>query len=129
ASHGYASLAVDLYGGQVAQDPDKAQALMGQVMKNQVPAEANLRQAYTFLHDKAGAGKVGVVGWCFGGGWSLQTGLLLPEQIAAVVMYYGRPELDRAKLARLQAPLLGLFGAEDTNIPVASVRQFQALLG
>jgi len=128
ASHGYTALAVDLYGGKSAQSPDAAQALMKEAMAHREAAEDNLRQAYAFLHDKEGAGKVGVVGWCFGGGWSLQTGLLLPEEIDAVVMYYGFPESDKAKLARLKAPLLGLFGADDQGIKAEMVRQFEATL-
>ena len=128
ASHGYTTLAVDLYGGHAATTPDQAQALMKQTMANTAAAADNLKQAYAYLHEKRGAAKVGVLGWCFGGGWSLQTGLLLPGKIDAVVMYYGRPELDRAELSKLQAPLLGHFGEADQAIPVASVRQFEALL-
>ncbi len=129
ASHGYTALAVDLYGGNSAQTPDAAQALMRRAMEHPNTAEDNLRQASHYLHATAGAGKVGVIGWCFGGGWSLQTGLLVPDEIDAVVMYYGRPEADRTKLDRLKAPLLGLFGAEDQAIKADSVRQFEALLG
>jgi len=126
ASHGYAALAVDLYGGKVATDPAGAQGLMKEVMGNRAAAEDNLKQGYAFLHDKEGAGKVGVVGWCFGGGWSLQTGLLVP--VDAVVMYYGFPETDKAKLARLHGPLLGLFGAEDQSIKPEMVRQLETSL-
>jgi carboxymethylenebutenolidase len=99
---------------------------MKEVMGNRATAEDNLKQAYAFLHDKEGAGKVGVVGWCFGGGWSLQTGLLV--LVDAVVMYYGFPETDKAKLARLHGPLLGLFGAEDQSIKPEMVRQLEASL-
>ena len=128
AGFGYTTLAVDLYGGKTAKTPDAAQALMKEAMAHPDRAEDNLRQAYAFLHDKEGARKVGVVGWCFGGGWSLQTGLLLPGKIDAVVMYYGFPETDKAKLATLEAPLLGLFGAEDQAIKVEAVRQFESTL-
>lgn len=128
ASHGYTALAVDLYQGKAAQDPAAAQALMREAMANRTAAEDNLRQAYAFLRDKQGATKIGVVGWCFGGGWALQTGLLLPGEIDAVVMYYGFPETDRAKLAKLQAPLLGLFGEKDDAVKVEMVRQFEATL-
>ena len=128
ASHGYTALAVDLYGGKSATDSKGAQELMKQAMASRPAAEDNLKQAYAYLRDKEGAGKVGVVGWCFGGGWSLQTGLLLPDDIDAVVMYYGFPESDKTKLAKLKAPLLGLFGAEDGSIKVDMVRQFEATL-
>ncbi|HEV8241874.1 MAG TPA: dienelactone hydrolase family protein [Thermoanaerobaculia bacterium] len=128
ASHGYAALAVDLYGGKVATDPQGAQALMKEVMGNPAAAEDNLKQAVAFLRDKEGAGKLGVVGWCFGGGWALQTGLLAPDRVDAVVMYYGFPETDKTKLAKLKAPLLGLFGAEDKSIKPEMVQQFEASL-
>jgi carboxymethylenebutenolidase len=126
ASHGYTALAVDLYGGKVATDPDTAQTLMRGVMSNTEAANENLRQAYKYLHDTEKAGKIGVIGWCFGGGWSLQTGLLTP--VDAVVMYYGRPEMDKTKLSALKAPVLGNFGAEDKGIPPEAVHQFEALL-
>ncbi|HEV8630548.1 MAG TPA: dienelactone hydrolase family protein [Thermoanaerobaculia bacterium] len=128
ASHGYLALAVDVYHAKSASTPDEAQGLMRGVMAHPEAAEENLRQAVHYLHAKAGAGKVGVVGWCFGGGWSLQTALLVPDGVQAVVMYYGRPELDRAKLAKLQAPLLGNFGEQDQGIKPEGVRQFEALL-
>lgn len=128
ASHGYTTLAVDLYGGAVATTPDEATKLMQGVLQNMAPAEENLKQAARYLHGTAATGKVGVVGWCFGGGWSLQTALLVPDQIDADVVYYGHLETDPAKLARLKAPVLGFFGAEDKSIPVASVREFESQL-
>jgi carboxymethylenebutenolidase len=69
-----------------------------------------------------------VIGWCFGGGWSLQTALEVPQGISAVVMYYGQPEKDRVRLEGLRSPLLGLFGADDKSIPPAAVRELEANL-
>ncbi len=127
AGEGYSALAVDLYGGRVADNPDAAKQLMGAVMADRASASAALRAADQFLK-RQGATKVGVIGWCFGGGWSLATALDLPEGIDAAVMYYGQPEKDRARLERLRAPLLGLFGAEDKSIPPAAVREMEATL-
>jgi len=128
ASHGYTALGVDLYGGGVASDPDQAQALMKQVMADPAQAQENLKQAYDYLHDKQGAGKIGVIGWCFGGGWSLGTTLLMPDKIDATVIYYGHLETDKAKLAPLKMPVLGFFGGQDQSIPVSSVREFEKAL-
>jgi carboxymethylenebutenolidase len=128
AGEGYTALAVDLYGGQVADTPDKAQQLMGVVLKDLGSGEENVRQAYQYLETQQKAPKVGVIGWCFGGGWSLQTALLLPDKIDAVVMYYGRIVTDKEKLAPVKAPILGLFGGKDQSIPVASVRDFEKTL-
>lgn len=128
AGEGYTALAVDLYGGQIADTPEKAQALMGAVLKNTSPAEENLKQAYAFLETRQKAPKIGVIGWCFGGGWSLQTALLFPEKVDAAVIYYGHLVDDKAKLAPLKMPILGFFGGKDQSIPVATVQSFEKAL-
>lgn len=127
AGEGYAALAVDLYGGEVAADPQGARALMQAAMANRAAGVENLAAAADFLRGR-GAPRLGVLGWCFGGGWSLQAGLRLPQQMDAVVMYYGQPVTDPAELGALDAPLLGLFGAEDQGIPVAEVQRMEAAL-
>jgi carboxymethylenebutenolidase len=128
AGEGYTALAVDLYGGQSADTPEKAQALMGAVLKNPAPAEENLEQAYSFLETQQKAPRIGVIGWCFGGGWSLQTALLFPEKVDATVIYYGHLVDDKAKLAALKMPILGFFGGKDQSIPVATVQAFEKTL-
>lgn len=128
AGEGYVALAVDLYGGEVAVDPEHAERLMRGVGDAPDGARANLRQAYEYLETYAFAPKVGVIGWCFGGGWALDAALLLPEQIDAVVMYYGDVGVDRSRLAVLDAPLLGLFAERDAVVPAAAVRAFSGLL-
>ncbi|HSF39286.1 MAG TPA: dienelactone hydrolase family protein, partial [Thermoanaerobaculia bacterium] len=80
-----------------------------------------------FLEGK-GAKKIGSIGWCFGGGWSLATAMLLPDKIDATVMYYGRVETDPKKLAPIKAPILGFFGGKDKSIPVDNVRAFEKAL-
>lgn len=126
AREGYAALAVDLYRGESAATPDEARSLVQAV--DETRAEANLRQAHDYLAGEWGAPRVGVIGWCFGGGWSLRTALLLPEEIDATVIYYGRLVTERERLAKLQMPILGVFGAEDQGIPVEGVREFEAIL-
>lgn len=127
AGEGYLALAVDLYGGRVAEDRDTARALMTEAGGRREAVEQNLRDAYAYLTGQ-GATKVGSIGWCFGGGWSLQTALLLPDQLAAAVVYYGRLETDRDRLATLTAPVLGHFGSEDQGIPIDGVRAFETAL-
>lgn len=127
AAEGYIALAVDLYEGEVAQDRDTAMKLMSRAMDHADRLDDNLRQARAYL-EELGVDRVGVVGWCFGGGWSLRTALLLGERIDAAIVYYGRLVTDREELARLSAPLLGHFGSEDRGIPVTEVRQFEAAL-
>jgi carboxymethylenebutenolidase len=127
AGEGYTVLAVDLFNGKVADKPEEAKKLVGEVMANPGAAMAVLKAADEYL-TRQGAPKVGVVGWCFGGAWALQAALELPQGIDAAVVYYGQPEKDRGRLERLRAPLLGLFGADDPSIPPAAVREMEATL-
>ncbi|MGH8282512.1 MAG: dienelactone hydrolase family protein [Gammaproteobacteria bacterium] len=128
AGEGYVALAVDLYGGHAATTPAAAEELMRGVLAHKDAAASNLRQAYGYLHDTVHASRIGVIGWCFGGGWSLQTALMLPDKIDATVMYYGRPVDDVTALSKLKMPLLGFFGAEDKGITPADVHAFEAAL-
>lgn len=127
AGEGYLALAVDMYGGETAATPEEARALMMAVMEDREAGARNLREGAEFLR-RQGATRVGTLGWCFGGGWSLQAALRMPEQVDAAVVYYGQPVTEREELARLDAPLLGLFGAEDRGIPPARVREMEAVL-
>ena len=129
AGEGYMALAVDLYAGEVADDPQRARELMMAAMEREGELEDNLRHAYRYLTEARGAAKIGTIGWCFGGGWSLRTALLHPDEVDATVIYYGRLVTDKEQLATLQMPVLGIFGAEDRGIPLENVREFEAALG
>jgi len=129
AAEGYIALAVDLYGGGVAQEPAEAQVLMAEMMGNPEGVRDNLRQAYEYLDLYAFAPRIGSIGWGFGGAWSLQTGLMLPDQLDAMVMYYGRVVTDEAELEPLQMPILGFFGEQDQSIPIHQVQAFRSALG
>ncbi len=128
AGEGYVALAVDLYEGEVAETREDAGRLARGSRDNPDRGRENLRQAWNFLKQEQGVEKVGVIGWCFGGGWSLQTALMLGDGIDGAVIYYGRVITDRDALEALATPILGIFGAEDGGIPVATVREFQTTL-
>lgn len=128
AAEGYVALAVDLYGGRVAVETSGAQALMAEIVTEPDAVRANLRQAYDYLDRYAFAPSVGSIGWCLGGGWSLQTALMLPDQLDAMVMYYGRVVTDEDLLAPLRMPMLGHFGEQDASIPILDVQSFRNVL-
>jgi carboxymethylenebutenolidase len=127
AAEGYMVLAVDLYGGESATSADEARKKMLQVVENPEAATENLRQALSFL-EIAGAPAIASLGWCFGGGWSLNTAMLFPEQLDASIVFYGQVTSDDQKLDAIEAPLLGLFGADDRGIKVESVHGFEEAL-
>jgi carboxymethylenebutenolidase len=90
AGEGYIVLAVDLFGGKSTTSRELARQQMLQVVENAAAANENIRQAFEFLSATAGAPRVGSLGWCFGGGWSLNTAMLFPEDLDAAVIYYGQ---------------------------------------
>ena len=128
AGEGYIVLAVDLYGGKTAEFPPDARELMLEVVEDPDSATDNLRQAYQFVTTAAGAPRVASLGWCFGGGWSLNAAMMFPDDLDAAVIYYGQVTADEDKLRPINAPILGLFGDEDSGISVESVRGFEAAL-
>jgi len=128
AAEGYVALAVDLYGGKTGADPKAAMGLMQTLQANAEPANDNLRQAFGYLRDRAGAKRIGVIGWCLGGQWSLRTALLLPDSLDAAVIYYGSVTTDPAQLATLQMPILANFAENDPIIPLDTVAEFRSTL-
>ena len=127
AGEGYLALAVDLYEGEVATDREGALRLVQAARARTERLEENLRQARDYL-EGLGAARVGSVGWCFGGGWSLRAAAMLGDRLDAAVIYYGRVTSEPADLESIRAPVLGLFGELDGGIPVESVREFEAAM-
>ncbi len=128
AQNGYLTFAPDLYHGELAQlgDGDKAMSLVQKYAPG-APAElANLFDALKSHPDCSG--KVGSVGFCFGGRMSLALGISRPLD-AICTFYGGGMQLIFEQLrAHLKAPVLGLFGDADQSIPVGTVEQFDKLL-
>lgn len=129
AAEGYVALAVDLYKGDSADNPDDAMKLVQRAIASSSELENNLQQAYDYLKNQADAPKIASMGWCFGGLWSLNTALLLPTELDATVIYYGgNITTDSEKLATLEMPILGIFGELDQNPSVELVREFEQVL-
>ncbi len=124
ASQGYNVLAVDLYNGQVAQDPEKAMQLSSSL--NQSEALANMQAAVSYLKNEQNTSKIASLGWCFGGGQSLQ--LSLNADLDATVIYYGSLVTNQTQLSRITHPVLGIFGSNDTVIPLQTVKEFNSSL-
>ncbi len=125
AAEGYRVLAVDLYHGEVATDADGARGLVSAV--DQKEATSNMKAAIEYLKLQ-GATKMASLGWCFGGGQSLQLALS-GEPLDATVLYYGTPLVtDAGELAKIKWPVLGVFGDEDAAIPTATVNAFKQAL-
>jgi carboxymethylenebutenolidase len=124
AEQGYVAFAPDLYHGQVATDPGRARELMSSMPKER--ALRDLEAAFDFLAARSDVNrhKIGSIGWCMGGGLSLQLAIHQPR-LAACVINYGALTTDPASISKIRAPLLGNFGAEDRGIPPEAVHAFE----
>lgn len=132
AKEGYVVLAADLYGGQVVSTPDEAMPLARSVRENQNESIANLQEAVRYLGSLGivDSEKIASLGWCLGGGQSLQLALHAEPNnpLAAAVLYYGTPVTDEQQLSNLNSPILGIFGSEDQSISVSEVNEFEKAL-
>ncbi len=124
ATRGYAAMSIDLYRGKVAKAPDEAHELMRGLPEDR--ALRDLKAAFQYLKSRKEVkqDKIGVIGWCMGGGYSLMSAVNIPE-LASCVICYGRLITDSSAIASIPCPVLGVFGEKDTGIDPKDVKQFE----
>lgn len=130
AAAGFTALAPDLYHGQASTEPDGAGKLM--MALNIATAGKDLSGAVDLLQERTGRTKVGVVGYCMGGGLALVLACQRPDAIAAAAPYYGLiPWADaQPDWSALQATVVGeyaegdeYFGPEPTKALESTLRE------
>ena len=127
SSAGYFTFAPDLYHGESAGlgDGEKAAKL---TQKFGLTALDDLQSVFDALKTHPDcSGKVGSVGFCFGGRMSLALGISRPLD-AICTFYGGGMQQLFDQLGGLKAPVLGLFGDNDKSIPVGTIEEFDKLL-
>lgn len=132
AKQGFVVLAADLYHGNVTDNPQVAMDLVQIARNDQNSSVANLQAAVKYLSSapNVDSTKIASLGWCFGGGQSLQLALNSQEHpLAATILYYGTPLVtDKESLAKIKWPVLGIFGDNDQAIPLPEINQFRTSL-
>ncbi len=114
-------LALDMYDGKVSAERETAARYMQEFKQER--GDAIVKGALTYAGKDA---KVGTIGWCFGGGQSLQAAITVGDQAAACVIYYGMPIDDVDKLKLLKADVLGIFASREKYISPEVVEKFEA---
>ena len=127
ADQGYVTLAIDLYRGKVATTPDEAHEIMRGVPEDRANRDLLATSSYLRAQKNVDPKRVGSIGWCMGGGYSLNLALNDPKLKAAVINY-GHLAADEATLKKINAAILGIFGGQDRGIPVADVNKFETQL-
>jgi len=127
AKQGFIAVAIDLYKGQnvVDDDPMKAVKLTQTVKDDEAIDTLSSWNDWLRKHPDS-TGKVGTVGWCFGGKWSLNASMAAP--VDATVIYYGNVTRTADQLSTLEGPVLAHFGTLDKFIPKKMVDGFTAAM-
>lgn len=124
AKLGYRAYAIDMFDGKAATKPEEAQKLMGAAQADPDGCLARLKAAVAHSVKENPTAKLGTIGWCFGGGWSLRAAVN-EKDVDACVMYYGLMIDDPKLLASLNAPVLGIFAKKDAWITPEQVEVFK----
>ncbi len=127
ADQGYVTLAIDLYRGKVATTPDEAHEIMRGVPEDRANRDLLAASSYLRAQKNVDSKRVGSIGWCMGGGYSLDLALNDPKLKAAAINY-GHLATDQAALKKINAAILGIFGGQDRGIPPADVNKFETQL-
>jgi carboxymethylenebutenolidase len=127
AKDGYVALAVDLYRGKVTASQEEAHQLMMGAPPDRILRD--LKAAHALLQARADVkkGRIGSIGWCMGGRWSLALATEIPT-LAAAVAYYGAPPTEPSAIAAIKAPVLGNYGADDKGPSPDQVKAFEAAM-
>jgi len=128
AAEGYVTLAADLYRGEVGTSSEENISLMNAAHADMPTVVANLNTAVSFLRSRSDvSGRVGAMGWCFGGGIALSFGLD-GDNHDATAIFYGRLVDDPEVLAGMDHEVYGTFASLDTGILPEQVNAFEAAL-
>ena len=128
AARGFYAVAPDLYYGKVTDDQTQA-AQLKQSMTDAAAMTA-MKTGLDLLQEEQQNGvvddkRIGAIGWCMGG----QQSLLLSiddSRVKATALFYGPLVTDVDQLKKLQGPVLGVFGNNDTGPSPADVDKFKA---
>ncbi len=124
AAEGYVALAADLYQGRTGSSREENMTLVEETRANPRQIAANLNGAAACLRGRPDVGgRIGVMGWCFGGGVALSYGID-GEAHDATAMFYGQLVRDPEELKKTHHPIYGTFAGQDQGIPQAVVEQF-----
>ena len=127
ASRGYVALAPDLYRGRTAKSADEAHELMRGMPEDRAMADLEAAVDYLAARPDVDPSRIGVIGWCMGGGYALKLATV-DRRLRATAVNYGSVITDTGAIARINSQILGSFGGADRGIPAADVKKFGAAL-
>jgi carboxymethylenebutenolidase len=124
AADGYLAIAPAMF-DRVQQDVDLGYTPpdieKGRALRGRISLDMAMKDAGAAVKAASGAGKVGIVGYCWGGLVAWMASAKVPG-LSAAVPYYGGGILDNADIEP-RVPVMGHFGERDGMIPVEGVKK------
>jgi carboxymethylenebutenolidase len=128
AKEGYAALAVDLLsrqGGSSKLNSEDVPGVLGNIAPEQFVQDFASGLHYLKTQSFVKPDKVGMMGFCFGGGVTWQAAVGIPELLAAVPFYGPPPAVE--DIPRIKAAVLAFYGGQDTRITSTAATIEQAM--
>jgi carboxymethylenebutenolidase len=116
AGEGFAAISPDLYYGEVATEPDEARKLRMALDWDKALTAIQVAIDTLVAGDSVSPQKVGVTGFCMGGGLAWHAGAKLNHVVATAPFYGGGPEMADAEVAQIKGPVLAIFGELDQGV-------------
>ena len=116
-------IALDLYDGKVATTREEAADYMQSADQERI--FKIIRAVNDWTEEDT---EVATIGWCFGGGWSMQAAIAVETKAVGCVVYYGMPENDQQKLENFNCDVLGIFAEEDKWINHTVVSEYETAM-
>lgn len=123
AGEGFTALAPDRYGGPTAATVEEAEALQSTQDFERTGRIVTGAASYLREHPATAGGAIGVIGFSAGAAWAIHLSSLLPDEVAAVVAFYGT---EGANFAAAKARFLGHYADPDEWEPIEGVQQMEA---
>jgi carboxymethylenebutenolidase len=127
AAEGFVALAPDLYRGVVVDEPDEARKLAMELEHDKAVSEIDQAARYLLSREDVRGERVGVIGFCMGGGLTLKVACR-SDVAGAAVVYYGRNPDPIDEVRNLHCALLGIYGEADAGIPPSEVERLREAL-
>ena len=127
AAEGYVVIAPDTFKGQSTSWLPRAIWQTTRVPEDRVFADLDAVVNWLKQQDEVDPERIMIMGFCYGGRTALRYSLHRPT-LAATGIFYGSPVADAEALGQLEGPVLGIFGREDSSIPLQHVETFRAQL-
>src|SRR5260221_8539127 len=122
AQEGFVAVAPDLYDGTTASTIDEAKQLLSTLNFEETRAKVISAAGYVRDHPAVRGKGIGAIGFSLGGAWALLLSSFMPEDVVAVVVFYGS---EAADFTAARAAYLGHFAGNDEWEPLEGIRQME----